>query len=101
MGKAYRLAETHVVAAVKRIFIVSDAVQLHFAAAISTDEKSRQRMRIARSGFSALRDRLFTFAYSIPKLLRDDGLVCIIDDNPFALVFLKSLVVLIRYGRGH
>ena len=41
MGKAYRLTETHMVAAVKRIFIVSDAVQLHFTAAVGAIKKSR------------------------------------------------------------
>ena len=53
-------------------------------------------MRISPLGFSALRYGFFNFPHFIPKFLRYDRFVRIVNYDPFALVFFISLMVLIR-----
>ena len=52
-------------------------------------------MREADFCFSALRDRFFAFVYFVPKFLRDDGFVVVINDSPLAFIFSESLMIFI------
>ena len=52
-------------------------------------------MYVADLCFSALCNRFFAFLYFVPKFLRDDGFVVVIDDSPLAFIFSESLVIFI------
>ena len=90
-------------AAVEIIFVIvflfiPDIAHFQFSAAIGAVQKSGKRMRNARMRLSAVWLRFHALLYSVPKLLRNDGRMRIINDHPVARVFLYCLMVLIRNG---
>lgn len=100
MRKAVSLAVTNMMAAIE---IVSPLIrtaahgrtQFHFIAAIGAYQKSRQRMRKAYLRFLTRSNRLLPLLNPVPKLLRNNGLVSIVDDSPLCFVLSETLMIFI------